>query len=1030
MVAFDEMTFKKIFPFYLKIGSDMKIIDAGDSINKIIKSLVGRDFKEIFKFLRPAFSNKQEFNWLKENTDLVIIIEAIENPRKIRFRGQFVYLKETNEVLYLNSPWFTNITDLGFHDLLITDFAIHDVTIDNLHLLESKQIVNQDMKIIADELILQRDELLKKGDLINDLSRFPEQNPQPILSLDMKGNVIYSNKPADYFRNNYDLLNESFWKKISDEFLVNGYTIYEKEFEIGDVVLHATMVPFKEKDYFNVYIRNVTETVRYQNQLLNTTSNLYSLINNMDSAVISENNERKIVLVNKIFCDLFNIPLDPDSMVGLDCSESANETKHLVQNEIEFIEKIDEILKAKIPVYGDILKMKNGKILERDFIPIFEKGQYIGHIWKYQDITKIIDSKESLRKVEDKYKRIIENLHFGMIEVDLDENITKVYPAFCELTEYSEDELLGNNAKELLAFDDDKHHIEEQNNLRKEGISGVYDARIKTKNGEIKHLIISGAPIFDDSEVVIGSLGIHLDISDRIKMEEELLLANIKANSSLKAKEMFLANMSHEIRTPMNVIIGMSELMEDSNLNDSQYKYLSSIKKSADNLLDLINDILDFSKIEAGHLTLIDEVFSLPDLVQNLETSFTVRAKEKELSLLVEVDPLIAESHKSDALKINQVLVNLLSNAIKFTQTGTVKIALDLIEDDISQQKIKFSIEDEGIGISDENISEIFKTFKQEDSSITRRFGGTGLGLSISKSIVEKMGSTICVKSEKGIGSVFYFELILKKSENKKSNVSVKDKLHLRGIDNCRILVAEDNKMNQLLITEILLKSPCYFELADNGQEAIDKLKENHFDIILMDIQMPVVDGVTAAKYIREELNNSIPIIALTANASLEDQKVYREIGMNDYLLKPFKMDNLFEKILENLDLKIETVLNENPSTLISYRSFSIENLQKISSDDSGFISSIVKTFIEHSPKYLAEIKYGVENNQIDKVKIASHQLKPSIDIFKIVEGKKLISELELECVQPIPNFENLQEIYNQLSSILNEVFKEMNSHF
>jgi PAS domain S-box-containing protein len=1029
MIEFDENAFKKIFPFYLKIGSDMNIIDAGDSIKKIIKSLVGRDFKEVFKFLRPAFSNKQEFDWFKENTDLVIIVEAIENPLKTRFRGQFVYLKETNEVLYLNSPWFTNITDLGFHDLLITDFAIHDVTIDNLHILQSKKIVNEDMKIIADELITQRDELLKKNDLITNLSRFPDQNPQPILSLDMKGNIIYSNKPANHLMNNYGLLNESFWKTISDEFIDNGYTIYEKEFEIGEIVLHATLVPFKEKEYFNVYLRNITETVRYQNELLNTTSNLYSLINNMDSALISENNERKIVLVNKIFCDLFNIPLDPDSMVGLDCSKSANETKHLFQNEVEFIEEIEKILKDKLPVYGDILKMKNGKILERDFIPVFEKDQYLGHIWKYQDITKILQSKESLRKVEDKYKRIIENLHFGMIEVDLDENITKVYPAFCELTEYSEDELLGNNARDLLAFDDEKSQIEEQNNLRKEGFSGVYDARIKTRKGDIKNLIISGAPIFDDSQVVIGSLGIHLDISDRIKMEEELLLANNKANSSLKAKEMFLANMSHEIRTPMNVIIGMSELMEDSNLNDNQYKYLSSIKKSADNLLDLINDILDFSKIEAGHLAIIEEVFSLPDLIQNLETSFALKAKQKELSLLVEVDPLIGASHKSDALKLNQVLVNLLSNAIKFTQNGTVKIAIDLLEDNILQQKIKFSIEDEGIGISDENISEIFKIFKQEDSSITRRFGGTGLGLSISKSIVEKMGGEIQVKSEKGVGSIFYFELILKKGEDINANISIEKRSHTRTITNCRILVAEDNKMNQLLITEILRKSNCDFELVVNGQEVIDKMKEDHFDIILMDIQMPVIDGVTAAKYIREELKSSIPIIALTANASLEDQKVYREIGMNDYLLKPFKKDLLFEKIANNLDLEIDKVKNENSTSAKSYESYSIEIIEKISSGDPEFISSITKTFIEHSPKYLSEIDYGITHNQIDKVKFSSHQLKPSIDIFKIVGGKELISEIETECIQTIPDFNKLKKLYDQLFYVLTIVIKEMNSH-
>jgi CheY-like chemotaxis protein len=235
--------------------------------------------------------------------------------------------------------------------------------------------------------------------------------------------------------------------------------------------------------------------------------------------------------------------------------------------------------------------------------------------------------------------------------------------------------------------------------------------------------------------------------------------------------------------------------------------------------------------------------------------------------------------------------------------------------------------------------------------------------------------------------------------------------------------------MNQLLITEILRKSNCDFELVVNGQEVIDKMKEDHFDIILMDIQMPVIDGVTAAKHIREELKSSIPIIALTANASLEDQKVYREIGMNDYLLKPFKKDLLFEKIANNLDLEIDKVKNENSSSAKSYESYSIEIIEKISSGDPEFISSITKTFIEHSPKYLSEIDYGITHNQIDKVKFASHQLKPSIDIFKIVGGKELISEIETECIQTIPDFNKLKKLYDQLFYVLTLVIKEMNSH-
>lgn len=1024
---FSEENFRKIFPFFVCIDKNLKIVSAGPSMKKMIGPICNRSFEDVFKFIRPSLSIEMSFKSMIEHLDIVIILESLEFPLVTRFRGQFIYQEKEETILYLNSPWITDVVDLGFHNLLISDFAIHDTITDNLQLLQSKQIVNDDIRKIADELRSQRDELFDKNKTISDLAEFPEQNPGPILRVNRIGDVLYANKAADKLIKENDTLNKPFWEIVKSTLTNIQNDFVDVDVNCGDQSYLATIVPIPEKKYFNIYIKNTTDTVRYQNELIDTSTRLYSLINNMNSAVLAEDENRKIILVNQMFCDLFQIPATPNLMTGVDCSGAAEQSKHLFKDGDAFVDRIVEILKNRVPVFGDLLYLKTDRILERDYVPVFENKQYKGHIWKYQDITEIVKNKESLGKVEEKYRRIIENLKLGLIEVDLEENITKVYPAFCEMTGYSEEELLNGNARKLLGFDDEEATFDDQNNLRKAGESSVYETKIRTKSGEAKWLIISGAPIYNDHNKIVGSLGIHVDISERKKLEEELIQAKDIAVSSVKAKEMFIANMSHEIRTPMNVIIGMTELLNESFLDKEQLKYLSAVKTSADNLLGLINDILDFSKIEAGHLEMEELKLNLNGIFENLEVSFEPKTREKRIQIKTEIDKDISLNLLGDGYKLNQVLVNLVNNAVKFTEKGNVCIKAELIENTKDFQKIKFSVIDSGIGINPENLDAIFQIFKQEDSSITRRFGGTGLGLSISQRIVENMGGKIDVKSEKEVGSEFSFIVDLKKQRIKQqiteSNPILKEEI---GVD-IKILIAEDNELNQLLITTILKQGGFQYDLADDGKVVLEKLKQQDYHLILMDIQMPYLDGMATAKFIREEMKLTIPIIALTANASADDEAKYKESGMDDYIAKPYKKDELFAKIYLQLKNKVMNDLNETTEEQDNAGDlYSLKNIEAISQGDGQFVKTIIDTFITNTPNYLEEIVKGIQREDFAKIKYASHQMKPSLDILEIESVRQTVRDIETESSSANPNVDKIKNDFDHLYSNVLKVIRHM----
>ncbi len=407
-------------------------------------------------------------------------------------------------------------------------------------------------------------------------------------------------------------------------------------------------------------------------------------------------------------------------------------------------------------------------------------------------------------------------------------------------------------------------------------------------------------------EILKGKVSIFLDLYRQKKeldlvlkylenKNEELIIAKEKAEEATRAKSMFLANMSHEIRSPMNGILGLSRLMKTETVNPEHRDMLNVVTTSGEHLLHIINDILDFSKIEAGQIDLECIDFDIKKLCNTTHQLLNFRAIEKGINFNVSIDEKIPALLKGDSFRLNQIIMNLANNAIKFTLKGAVNLSIKLIEKNKDWASLLFSVKDTGIGIPEKAQKTLFKEFTQSDSSITRQYGGTGLGLAISKNLTNLMGGRIVLQSKLDVGSEFSFEL---KFEYKELEMIKTSETDTNLPKNLKILVAEDNPINQKVASLTLRHLGLTCDVAKNGLEAVEMHTKNRYDIILMDMQMPVLDGLSASKKIRsfeldENIANKTYIIALTANASSEDRHQCNEAGMNNFISKPFDKDGL-----------------------------------------------------------------------------------------------------------------------------------------
>ena len=472
---------------------------------------------------------------------------------------------------------------------------------------------------------------------------------------------------------------------------------------------------------------------------------------------------------------------------------------------------------------------------------------------------------------------------------------------------WKREEVLGRPLREVLLHPDQWNQHEKRIARLKKDKRWEGDLKIVHKKGTHLPIHVSSTVLRGANNEDIGFAFVCFDMSSQVRVNNRLQRAKNKAERAAVAKQDFLSTMSHEIRTPLNVVIGMARLLMDENPKPEQLEYLKSLQFSANNLLVIINDILDFSKIEAGKVKLEKINFSIREVVQGVVQAFLFHAEEKGIGLKVEINEAVPERVVGDQVRLTQVLNNLVSNALKFTEEGLVSINVKLVKQGDDRLEVVFEVRDTGIGISQDKIPTIFNSFTQATTDTTRKFGGTGLGLTICKRLVELQDGTIEVTSRRGVGSKFSFALSYGVAERQNTQPTTATETY--QLSDVRLLLVEDNPSNRMVAISFLSKMGVQVTVAENGAIALDKVQKQDYDIVLMDLQMPQMDGYQATQAIRElgGTYRNLPIIALTADVVSDAKDRVRQAGMNDYLSKPFSPDVLYRKISTNLHLQVPT---------------------------------------------------------------------------------------------------------------------------
>jgi signal transduction histidine kinase/DNA-binding NarL/FixJ family response regulator len=484
-------------------------------------------------------------------------------------------------------------------------------------------------------------------------------------------------------------------------------------------------------------------------------------------------------------------------------------------------------------------------------------------------------------------------------------------------------------------------------------------------------------------------------------------------------KEQFLANMSHEIRTPMNAILGFTNLLRRSSLTSQQQQYVDYIYSSSQNLLTLINDILDLSKIEAGMMHIEQTPFSLNGLVGSVQVMFEDKARQKGLQFTINVDPSIHDTLSGDPVRLTQVLINLLSNAIKFTERGFVHFEVICVNKTEDLVLLQFRIKDSGVGIALDKKSTIFDRFQQAEAETTRKFGGTGLGLAIVKQLIDLQGGTIHVESEVGKGSEFIVKMPFRPLHNYTESLARPiDEVH-HPLQGMRILVAEDNTMNQQLIRHLMQQWQMDYQLVHNGEEAVNALRHGSFAAVLMDIQMPLMDGYAATQVIRNDLKLDLPIIAMTAHAMSGEKERCLSFGMNDYISKPIKEGELYGILQHYCQLR------DAPANAVSLSVVNLDYLRELSLGDTEFENAIVRQFIVQVPEELNLLQEAVDAENRLQIKSIAHGMKSSVAYLGLTERlSPFLHRMEVEAVAHNGE-EHFREDYQEVRKVCEQAVFE-----
>ena len=642
---------------------------------------------------------------------------------------------------------------------------------------------------------------------------------------------------------------------------------------------------------------NITERKHTENKLDEQRRFYENILNNIPSDIAVFNPDHVYLFLNPkaIKDDVFRQWMigkkDEDFCSYRNLPMSIAHERHAIFNKVKETKMTRE--------WEDRVVSKDGleHFILRRMCPVLDENNEVTLVIGYGlDISERKKAEENLRSNEEKYRGIIATMNLGLMEVDKQGMITFANQSLLDMTGLSAAGAQGYDAINFLSKESIVDVIQRLKKRKKGMVGEAFEVRTNIGD-KFGWWLVSSAPKYGPNGTHIGSIIICLDITNQKRLQQELIASREQAEHLAKAKEMFLTNMSHEIRTPMNAIIGMGNQLAKSSLSEQQHFYLDIINTAAENLLVIINDILDLSKIEAGRLVVEKIAFEPRKVLDGAMHTLKYKAEEKGLKLINSyIDDRLPQVMIGDPHRINQVLLNLMSNAIKFTEKGTVDVTFDVVHQTGKPPMLQATVKDSGIGIEEEFVGRLFEKFSQEYESASRVFGGTGLGMSICKQLVELMGGTISVTSLKGKGTTVTITVEMIEGTASDLEVGSTEQITVDFLQQKTILVVDDNEMNRLVAATILENYGATIVEAKDGEEALAVLENQHADMVLMDIQMPLMNGYEATKILRKRGNN-IPIIALTANAIKGENEKCIEAGMNDYIAKPFKEDVFLEKI-------------------------------------------------------------------------------------------------------------------------------------
>lgn len=616
--------------------------------------------------------------------------------------------------------------------------------------------------------------------------------------------------------------------------------------------------------------------------------------------------------------------------------------------------------------------------------------------------VKITSQMEELRVAEKKFREIFENAVEGIFQFNSDRRFINVNPAMAKIMGYNSPEALISNVQDIRtdcfysldAFQKVEESLEQNN------IVTAHEACVKKKTGELIWVSLSLRKVADKDGRFVLFEGSLVDISDK-KEREEAEKRQKTADAANQAKTLFIAKMSHEIRTPLNSVLGMTELLKETAVSKNQKEYIDLLYSSGEFLQVIINDILDFSKIEAQQFEIDNTPFDLSEIITDVSGLFAFRAAEKKIDFFSYIDPDISQHFIGDPVRLKQILINIIGNAVKFTNSGSVKV--DVVkehppEGSLNQEKIKFVITDTGIGIPESKQETILESFTQADSVVTRQFGGTGLGLSICKKLLEHMGSRIIVESREGVGTCFSFSIVfnIAEPEAKKAVPHVPQDVLLSELT---ILLVDDIEPNRKVIHKFLENFSVTITDADNGREAVEQFTQNTFDLILMDIEMPVMNGLEATRAIRDiekkENRPHTPLIILSAHAFGEQRQKCFEAGCDNLLVKPIRKKDFLKAVAEQTFNHPASAVTEEelpPET---------ESDGQPSSDADGIVKidkeyeELFPDFIHYFNESLTRMEDAVETNEFNELYRLGHGLKGSARNYELHDLGSIFLDIE-----------------------------------